>query len=186
MWRGSLPGTPGPWPPLGELGGVGVFTLLLVLGAAVAVSVAWQHVAVRAAAALAAGAWVWRMHLAASLSATGSVQLYPRTTMVVLTCLLTMAVFAALSLASRRAVEPGRSVVPWLVGVLMVSAFASSSTADRYMPNPDGLGFLAQVAQTSRLPDGTCPRYAEPEQCHEAKTVGPVAPAATPVGPPAR
>ena len=32
MWRNDLPGDVGPWPPPGELAGVGVFVLLLVVG----------------------------------------------------------------------------------------------------------------------------------------------------------
>ncbi len=40
MWRNDLPGDVGPWPPLGELAGVGVFSVLLVVGLGVAVAVA--------------------------------------------------------------------------------------------------------------------------------------------------
>jgi galactan 5-O-arabinofuranosyltransferase len=40
MWRNDLPGDVGPWPPPGELAGVGVFTLLLVVGLGAAVALA--------------------------------------------------------------------------------------------------------------------------------------------------
>jgi galactan 5-O-arabinofuranosyltransferase len=180
MWRNDLPGETGPWPPLGELAGVGVFSALLVAGLGVAVAVAGRRTAVLTLCALMAGAWVLRFAIASQMYATQTVQLYPRTTAEILFCLLLLAVLAA-RYGGRRAREAwqartaeGNGHVPrnaapvlgTLCAALLLALFMGSATADRYLPRNDGsVGLLAYVAQHVRQPDGTCPDYRGADGC---------------------
>ncbi|TQM16264.1 galactan 5-O-arabinofuranosyltransferase [Pseudonocardia kunmingensis] len=179
MWRNDLPGDVGPWPPPGELAGVGVFTVLLVVGLGLAVAVAGRRTAVLALCALMAGAWLMRFWIASQMYATLTVQLYPRTTAQILFCLLLLAVFAALY-GGRRVQEvwharfgsgdrvPARPVVTVgaLCAALLLALSMGSATADRYLPRDDGsVGLLAHVAQHVRQPDGTCPDYSVADGC---------------------
>jgi galactan 5-O-arabinofuranosyltransferase len=180
MWRNDLPGNVGPWPPPGELAGVGVFTALLVVGLGVAVAVAGRRTAVIAVGALLAGAWVLRLAIASQMYATQTVQLYPRTTAEILFCLLLMAVFAAryggkrLHDAWRARTAAGNGGVPRnatpvigaICAALLLGLSMGSATADRYLPRHDkSVGLLAYVAQHVRQPDGTCPRFSGPNGC---------------------
>jgi len=92
MWRNDRPfGAGDVWPPIGELGGVGLFTILLAAGAGVALLLAWRRTVVIAIGFSILGAWLIRMWLASQMYATETVRLYPRTTMVVLYGLLLLA-----------------------------------------------------------------------------------------------
>jgi hypothetical protein len=180
MWRNDLPGDVGPWPPPGELAGVGVFPVLLVVGLGVAVAVAGRRTAVLTLGAMLAGAWVLRFAIASQMYATQTVQLYPRTTAEILYCLLLLAVFAALY-GGRRLQDAWRTrtvagnghvprnaapLVGALCAALLLALFMGSATADRYLPRNDGsVGLLAYVAQNVRQPDGTCPAYSGPAGC---------------------
>lgn len=174
MWRNDLPGETGPWPPLGELAGVGLFTAFLIVGLGVAVAVAGRRTAVLTLCVLMASAWVMRFAIASQMYATQTVQLYPRTTAQILFCLLLLAVFAALHTGRRvhaawqaRAVAGnGRSasspapVLGALSAALLLALSMGSATADRYLPRDDGSpGLLAYVAQMVRQPDGRCSDY---------------------------
>lgn len=180
MWRNDLPGDVGPWPPPGELAGVGVFTVLLVIGLGVAVAVAGRRTAVLTAGTLLAGAWVLRLSIASQMYDTQTVQLYPRTTAEILFCLLLMAVLAA-RYGGRRLLDTWRArtvtgnghvprnatpLIGALSAALLLALSMGSATADRYLPRNDGsVGLLAYVAQNVREPDGTCPQYSGPEGC---------------------
>lgn len=161
MWRNDLPGDVGPWPPPGELAGVGVFTLLLVLGLGAAVALAGRRTAVLTVALLMAGAWVLRFHFAAQMYETQSVQLYPRTTAEILFCLIVLSVLAVRHALSRVSVPHGTPVtLGVLAAALLLALSMGSSLADRYLPRDDGsTALLAYVAQLVRQPDGTCPDY---------------------------
>jgi hypothetical protein len=180
MWRNDLPGDVGPWPPPGELAGVGVFTVLLVVGLGVAVAVAGRRTAVLTAGTLLAGAWVLRLAIAAQMYDTHTVQLYPRTTAEILFCLLLMAVLAAryggqrLQDAWRARAVTGNGSVPRnatpligaLCAALLLALSMGSATADRYLPRNDGsVGLLAYVAQQVRQPDGRCPEFSGLSGC---------------------
>jgi galactan 5-O-arabinofuranosyltransferase len=180
MWRNDLPGDVGPWPPPGELAGVGVFTVLLVIGLGVAVAVAGRRTAVLTAGTLLAGAWILRLAIASQMYATQTVQLYPRTTAEILFCLLLLLVLAAryggsrLHDAWRAHVVAGNGRVPRnatpligaLCAALLLALSMASATADRYLPRNDGsVGLLAYVAQNVRQPDGQCPRFSGPNGC---------------------
>ncbi len=166
MWRNDLPGDTGPWPPPGELAGVGVFTLLLVVGLGAAIALAGRRTVVLTAALLVAGAWVLRFSFAAQMYETGSVQLYPRTTPQILFCLVVLSVLAVRAGLARlprpSAASPSRTpvVLGGLAAALLLALSMGSSLADRYLPRDDGsTALLAYVAQLVRQPDGTCPDF---------------------------
>lgn len=192
MWRGDLPGPVGVWPPPGELGGVGLFTLVLVAGLGVAVWLAGRHSAVIGLTMLLAGAWLMRLWFAQQMFGSGSVQLYPRTTQEILYCSLILvgsAGFAAVQrlrpwwrgmreMSGHRDAEEARSATgagsalpAVVVAVLALGLFAGSATADRFMPRADGssVGFLAYTAQLVRQPDGRCPEHAG-RDCADSST----------------
>jgi hypothetical protein len=101
MMRGDLPGTPGPWPPPGELAGVGVFSLLLLAGLGVAIWLAGRRTVVLTLSLLLVGAWLMRFWFASQMYATDAVQLYPRTTPQLLYCFLLLVGFAVHFAAQR-------------------------------------------------------------------------------------
>lgn len=176
MWRNDLPGNVGPWPPPGELAGVGVFTVLLVVGLALAVAFGAARTTVITLGTLLAGAWLLRLWFASQMFATGTVQLYPRTTPEILYCLLLLSIFAVryglrraagplAALTGRddeRAVRPARVAVTIgaICAALLFGMSAGSATADRFMPRNDGsAGLLTYVAHNVRQLDGTCPQH---------------------------
>ncbi|WP_447008273.1 hypothetical protein ACRAKI_18065 [Saccharothrix isguenensis] len=174
MWRGDLPGMdPGPWPPPGELGGVGLFTLLAALGLGLAITVARQRTAVIMLASVFVGAWVLRFHFGSKMYAEQAVQLYPRSTAELLYCLLLLTGFAVYYEVRRRtAIGAPRTTGARLTGsrsaaigaftaLFVVLASAGSAIGDKYMPRTDNSpGLLAMNAQMTQLLDGTCSRYA--------------------------
>jgi galactan 5-O-arabinofuranosyltransferase len=168
MWRGDLPGMdPGPWPPPGELGGVGLFTILAVLGLGLAITVARQRTAVIMLGSVFVGAWLLRFHFGSKMYAEQAVQLYPRSTAELLYCLLLLTGFAVYYEVRRRAeagppkVDGSRSAaIGALTALLVVLASAGSAIGDRYMPRTDNTpGLLAMNAQMTRQLDGSCSRY---------------------------
>jgi len=173
MFRGDLPGNVGPWPPPGEFGGVGLFTVGLLSAVTVALWVGRSHPGVATGALLAAGGWVIRMLLASRMFETQTVQLYPRTTSAILAALLVTASFGFFvvydrlselgSLSTRNRLSPPAVAVTFFA--LAFAAVAGSSTADRYMPSESGLGVLARYSHITPLPDGSCPRFAPGTTC---------------------
>ncbi|MFY1637541.1 hypothetical protein ACN27F_30435 [Solwaraspora sp. WMMB335] len=179
MWRNDRPADVGEvWPPLGELGGVGVFTLLLAAGLGVAIALGWRRTIVVAVGACAASAWFLRMWLASEQWQTQTVRLYPRTTAVVLYCLLVLAGFGIL-LAVRAGQRAGPTaaqrprIAPvglLLIPLLFVLASAGSATVDRYLPDgrTDHTGYFAWVAHLQPYPDGRCSRWGARHGCQPA------------------
>jgi galactan 5-O-arabinofuranosyltransferase len=162
MWRGDLPGAVGPWPPLGELGGVGLFTALLALGFGASIALARSRTLVITAASLFAGAWLWRFYLAKELWATKLVQLYPRTTIELVYCGLVLTLFAGCLVIERwQRSAPADSplsmpsgAIGAVCGLLLLFASAGSSISDHYMPNNTWQpalqpGWLAYQAQST-------------------------------------
>jgi galactan 5-O-arabinofuranosyltransferase len=158
MYRGDLPGAVGMWPPLGELGGVGLFTLVLAAGLGVSVALGRARTLVITVGALFAGAWALRFCFAHALWQTKNVQLYPRTTVEILHCLLLLTVFAACLVVERlqrRAAADSPVLTPSgtigvLCALLFVFASTGSSIASHYMPDgskPLSPGWLAHQAQ---------------------------------------
>ncbi|WP_158841547.1 hypothetical protein [Saccharothrix deserti] len=171
MWRGDLQSmSPGPWPPPGELGGVGLFTLLAVVGLGLAIAVARQRTAVIMLASVFAGAWVLRFHFGSKMYAEQAVQLYPRSTAELLYCLLLLTGFAiyfgirriALDNPLRSLAGPRSVAIGAFTALFLLLASAGSSIGDRYMPRSDNSpGHLAMNSQMTMQLDGTCSRYAQ-------------------------
>ena len=143
-----------------------MFVLLLIAGLGLAVALGGRRTTVVTLGALLAGAWVLRLWLASQAYATGTVQLYPRTSAEILYCLLLLSVFAVRYGVRRfgerlpRGVSPVAVTVGGLCAALLLGLSIGSSVADRYQPRNDGsVGLLAYVAQMVRQPDGTCPDY---------------------------
>ncbi|WP_148088666.1 hypothetical protein [Saccharothrix texasensis] len=168
MWRTDLPGTTGPWPPPGEIGGVGLFTILALVGLATAIAVARSRTIVITLTCVFAGAWLLRFHFGSQMYAADAVQLYPRSTAELLYCLLLLTGFAAYYGVRRfdavtrvRAALSSPSLgLGALVAVFLLLASAGSSIGDRYMPRVDNsLGVLATASHLTRQTDGNCPAY---------------------------
>lgn len=167
MWRWDLPGSVGPWPPIGELGGVGVFTLLLATGMGVAIALGRRRVVVLAATYLMAGAWLLRLWYAQRMFETKLVQLFPRTTIEILYCALVLTGYAVYLVCERRlpaaqractggGAATGQGPLPaTLLGVIcglaLVFGSAASALADRYMPAKEQPASLGELAWTAHL-----------------------------------
>ncbi|MGZ3147115.1 hypothetical protein ACVDFE_34995 [Lentzea chajnantorensis] len=169
MTRGDMPGAePGPWPPPGELGGVGVFTIIALVGVAAAIAVGRNRTAVILLTSLFAGAWLVRFYYASTMYERDAVQLYPRSTAELLYTMLLLCGFALYFGVQR--LEGLPKLRPWLgarslriaalAGMFVLIAMAGASIGDRYMPRSDhSLGMLALASHLTRQPDGTCPAY---------------------------
>ena len=169
MWRTSFPGYLTTWPPPAELGGVGLFTVLLTLGLGVALALGRNRTIVLVLVSALASAWLVRMWLASRMFATGAVDFWPRTTFVIYYCLVALVGMAAWLAARRVAVRfpsssPSvrRSLLPVLAGCLLLFASTGSAFADHYMPGPNGTtGVLARAAHLVKLPKGECPIFGQ-------------------------
>ena len=151
MWRGGLPGTVGVWPPFGELGGVGLFTVLLAVGTGASIAYARTKTVVIGIGSIMVGTWLFRLWHAHNMYKTKLVQLYPRTTAELLYCALLLSGFA-IYFAVERARERGDSIVTkptTFIGVFAGLTFlvmsASSATIDKYMPR-DAVGDPGNMA----------------------------------------
>jgi hypothetical protein len=173
MWRNDRPGDIGSWPPPGELGYVGLFTVLLVAGIGLALWLGWRRTLVITVGLFAVSAWLMRMWLAGESYATQTVRLYPRTTMVLLYCALILTGFAVV-LAGRglRRILPAAAQwprPPWgilLIPLLMLFALTGSATIDHFMPGLRGsAGDFATDAHLQKTLDGECTLYGAQHGC---------------------
>ncbi|WP_148283101.1 MULTISPECIES: hypothetical protein [Kitasatospora] len=188
MWRDDLPGSDAmsTWPLPGELGGVGLFSLLLLLGLGVALAVGARNAVVWVAGACAASAMLMRYWFASHMERDQAVMLYPRTSAQMLYCLLVLTGVAAYLLAERyrarraglREEDAPAHAGQWLVGRRFVLAavcalgllygMAGSSTAAKYMPeDPDrgSAGQLAWHSHSQQNDNGKCSPYAPNGKC---------------------
>jgi galactan 5-O-arabinofuranosyltransferase len=158
MWRGDLPGgLLHLWPPVGELGGVGLFTVVLCAGWAASIALGARRTVVMATSWIMVGTWLLRFRHARLMWKTKMVQLYPRTTAEILYCLLILTGFAIyLYTEDKRAQAPETSPLrsAWggiaaLCGIALLVMSAGSAIVDRYMPRPEAndYGHLAYLAQ---------------------------------------
>ncbi|RAJ38845.1 galactan 5-O-arabinofuranosyltransferase [Kitasatospora sp. SolWspMP-SS2h] len=182
MWMGDLPGgyTHANWPIPGELGGVGVFTLLLLVGLGVALWLGAELPIVQVAGFFLVGTFLLRYWFASHMERDQLVQLYPRTSSELLYCCLIM-VGMAVHLAVRRISErrrsedrptrlpgsPMRAGGAALCALTLFFGLAGSATVDRFMPSDDpaSLGRLAWSAHNSQTPKGPCPKFAHGGRC---------------------
>jgi hypothetical protein len=188
MWRGALPGAwEHLWPPIGELGGVGLFTAVLCAGWGASIALGARRTAVIATSWIMVGTWLLRFHYARQMWQTKMVQLYPRTTAELLYCLLILTGFAGLLYTERRrddAPETSPLRSPWgVIGVLcgMALLFLSSGSAitDRYMPRTEDndYGHLAYLAHVTPRETQNLTRGAEVKAASTgaSATAGPAA-----------
>lgn len=154
MWRGDLPGPVGMWPPLGEMGGVGLFTLILCVGLGLSVALGRSRTPVITVGWIMAGCWLWRFWYAHFLWKTKLVQLYPRTTLEIQYCLLVLCGYAVYLLVDRfkqdaPADSPLRTpsaAIGAICAFLLLFGSVGSAISDHYMPNngqPISPGWLA-------------------------------------------
>jgi hypothetical protein len=150
MWRGALPGQyEHLWPPIGELGGVGLFTVLLCIGSGISILLGAARTAVFATFAIMAGTWLMRFRYASRMWATHMVQLYPRTTAELLYCLLVLTGFGVFLYAERvranaapdHPIRAKTAVIAELCALGLLFMFSGSAITDRYMPRSDELDY---------------------------------------------
>jgi hypothetical protein len=186
MFRNDYPGADAAiWPPTGELGGVGLFTVLLAVGLGSALALGARRSLVIVAGSCAVSAWLFRFVIASQMYETQMVQLWPRTLMQILYCLLVLcgyAVYLAFcrgrmllqalpapaSPQSRRS-GPGIPVAGGLAALALLFSSAASSTANTWMPKDQvgSAGGLTFQSHTTTTADGSCPRFAPEGKCFD-------------------
>ncbi|MFF7294442.1 hypothetical protein [Streptomyces sp. NPDC008265] len=181
------------WPVAGEMAGQTGFALLLLFAVGLGVGLALRNAMVLTAAATLAGAWLLRFWFAGNMEQSQTVQLYPRTTWIIMYCLMIMAVFGMMAVVHRGSgwaertlrrpgagtagtrVVPRRAVAQLAAGmVCAIALFATmgaSWSVNRYMPQSDttSMGIDAYRAHNVRTSDGTCPRYAADGECQKIR-----------------
>ncbi|MEU7554472.1 hypothetical protein AB0B01_19400 [Streptomyces sp. NPDC044571] len=181
------------WPAAGELAGQSGFALLLLLGVGLGLGLGLRNVMVRTAAAVLAGAWLARFWFAGRMAHDKAIQLYPRTTWIIMYCLMILAVLGVMAAVNRgsgwieRTLRPAgagpgdgrapvvpRRVVRQLAAgmVCVVALFATmgaSWSVNRYMPSADvdSMGIDAYRAHTIKQRDGSCPRFSPVKDCKD-------------------
>jgi hypothetical protein len=159
LWKGDLPGTtdPADWPPLGEIGGLGLVTIALFAGAGTALALGRKRTDVITLGTLLGTTWIWRMWTARMMFRTKLVQLWPRTTLAIIYLFLILTGLAVYLIYERRRLRaddasPLRapsSFVGALVTLTLIFGSMGSSISNRYMPYnslPRTTGWLAYLA----------------------------------------
>ncbi|MER7464420.1 hypothetical protein [Streptomyces sp. NPDC097981] len=181
------------WPVAGELAGQSGFALLLLAGVGLGLGLGLRNVMVRTAAAVLAGAWVARFWFASRMAHDKAVQLFPRTTWIIMYCLMILAVVGLMVAVDRGSgwiertlrpsgadtgaaparVVPRRVVRQLAAGMMcMVALFATmgaSWSVNRYMPSSDvdSMGIDAYRAHVIKKRDGSCPRFSPVKDCQD-------------------
>ncbi|MEU4728023.1 hypothetical protein [Streptomyces sp. NPDC023588] len=190
-WAAS---TPGPlrtvaYSPIGELGGVGLFTIVLVAGLGVALGLGLRQPLVLTLTACTGSAFLLRYWYASHMERDQVVQLYPRTSHQILYCLIALTGLAVYLAAGRiqawirahdvevplagrvrqaSASRPRSVVLGALCALGLLFGLAGSATADAFMPRDpqeNSAGQLAWYAHNVRLPNGKCPKFAQWGKC---------------------
>lgn len=186
MWRSEPEGDPGLWPPPGEIGGVGLFTLLVFLGLGVALALGLRRSLVATVALCMASTWALRHWFSSQAYHTGTAQLWQRTSYELMYCSLIIFGFAGYLVVQRvreiwvasgmRERLADKTIMPqWrrsgasaIIGafcaLMLIFGSAGSSISDKYMPakkDPDTFGYFAWQAHTTRMMNGKCPTYAK-------------------------
>jgi galactan 5-O-arabinofuranosyltransferase len=172
-WFGDTPPAGGaitPWPPLGDLGGVALFVLLLFAGLAVAVGFARHDSLVIVVGTIVASAWIMRFEIAQHMFATGTVGLWQRSAAQILYGLLVVTGYVVWH-ATRRALHSeflavqmqrlrsGGALIGVLVGTLLLFASVGDATVNAWMPAATGHGLLTQTSFSTPMLNGSCPRF---------------------------
>ncbi|MEV7596440.1 hypothetical protein AB0O91_03515 [Kitasatospora sp. NPDC089797] len=146
-----------PWR--GELAGQSAYTLLLLAGVALALGLGLRSIVVRTTAATLVSAWLLRYWFASQMAHTKSIQLYPRTTWIILYALMILAVLGLMFAVQRgtgwlrtvqrvgtdgepapvtlRPAVTGRLVAGAVCAVALFATMSASWSVDRYMPTTD-------------------------------------------------
>ncbi|WP_406737966.1 hypothetical protein OG365_14310 [Streptomyces sp. NBC_00853] len=171
------------WPAAGEMAGQSGFALLLLFAAGLGVGLGLRNIMVLTAAATLAGAWLARFWFASHMAQDKAVQLFPRTTWIIMYCLMILAVLGMMAVVDRgsgwaeRTLRPSgaapaarvvsRRVVAQLAtgmvcAIALFATMGASWSVNRYMPQSDDMtmGIDAWRAHTIKKADGTCPRFA--------------------------
>ncbi|MBD0692856.1 hypothetical protein [Streptomyces sp. CBMA123] len=183
------------WPQAGELVGQTGFAVMLIAAVGIGVGLGLRNLMVRLAAAVLAGAWLMRFWFASHMAHSQMIQLYPRTTWIIMYCLLILAVVGLMTSLERgvgwlgrlfrssgRApsagpVIPHRVVKQLTAGLIcalaLFATMGASWSVDRYMPQPEStnsMGLDAWRAHTIKKKDGTCPKYSPVAKCADIIT----------------
>ncbi|WP_033824237.1 hypothetical protein, partial [Kitasatospora sp. MBT63] len=175
------------WPVAGELAGQTGFALLLIAGVGLGIGLGLRNIAVRAAAATLAGAWLMRFWFASHMAHNKAIQLYPRTTWIIMYCLMILAVLGLMAVVDRgtgwgnRAlaakdsttqVIPGRVIRQLAAGMVcalaLFATMGASWSVNRYLPEDQSKGTMgldAWRAHTIKKPNGKCPKYSPVSRC---------------------
>ncbi|MFJ1703155.1 hypothetical protein [Kitasatospora sp. NPDC088346] len=174
------------FPDAGELAGQNAFTMLLLGAVALGIGFGLRNVVVRTAAAGLISAWLLRFWFASHMQHDQAVQLYPRTTWIIMYSLMILAVLGLMFTTQRvvgwlRAVggdAPATRIKPIVVGRLaagvlcalaLFATVGASWSANRYMPTTDigveDMGLDAYRAHFIQQQDGKCPKYAGSKGC---------------------
>ncbi|MFB8236402.1 hypothetical protein ACFC58_07585 [Kitasatospora purpeofusca] len=173
------------WPQAGEMAGQTGFALLLVAAVGIGIGVGLRSLVVRVAAAVLVGAWLMRFYYASHMAHDQMVQLYPRTTWIIMYCLIILAVTGLMAATDRgrgwversfrsvgRTAAAGpvvplrgtRQLAAGLVCALALFATMGASwSVDRYMPQNEKtntMGIDAWRAHNIKKQDGSCPKFA--------------------------
>lgn len=192
-WASDRPGTLTyqTWPVAGEMAGQSAFSLLLLLAVGLGVGLGLRSIMVRTAAAVLVGAWLIRFWFASHMAHDQAVQLFPRTTWMIMYCLMILAVLGVMAAVQRGSgwlerslrrggpaaepVIPRRTVQQLAAGlVCAIALFATmgaSWNVNRYMPSPDvnSMGIDAYRAHGLKKANGACPRFG-PKNCADVST----------------
>ncbi len=188
------------WPQAGEMAGQTGFALLLVAAVGIGIGVGLRSLVVRVAAAVLVGAWLMRFYYASHMAHDQMVQLYPRTTWIIMYCLIILAVTGLMAATDRgrgwversfRSVgrtEAAGPVVPLrgtrqlaaglVCALALFATMGASWSVDRYMPQDEKtntMGIDAWRAHNIKKQDGSCPKFAP------VKTETPQRPCADPI-----
>ncbi|MYW01591.1 hypothetical protein [Streptomyces sp. SID3343] len=199
MWRGDAPGDAGGWPPPGELGGVGVFMLILLVGLALALYLGMRRSLVLALVACLGSSWLMRLWFSSHMFQDQAVQLYPRTSIELMYCFLLVAGVSAHLAAGRLRelwtrhvrhrspaagpVAPPHSGARWrttpgmpltigaLSALLFLFGSVASSIADDFMPvEGSSMANLTYNSHILQKADGKCPTWAPKHKCERLGT----------------
>ncbi|MBP0452461.1 hypothetical protein J5Y04_23380 [Kitasatospora sp. RG8] len=182
------------WPQAGELAGQTGFGIMLIVAVGIGVGLGLRNMVVRVAAAVLAGAWLLRFWFASHMAHSQTIQLYPRTTWIIMYCLLILAVVGlmvslergagwlerTLRSSGRTADGPAiprrvtRQLAAGLIcAMALFATMGASWSVDRYMPQAEStntMGLDAWRAHTIKKKDGTCPKFSPVAKCADIIT----------------
>ncbi|WP_406184288.1 hypothetical protein [Streptomyces sp. NBC_01006] len=117
------------WPVAGEMAGQSGFALLLLFGVGLGLGLGLRNIMVRTAAAVLAGAWLARFWFAGHMAQDKAIQLYPRTTWIIMYCLMILAVLGMMAVVDRGSGWIERVLRPRSAGSVSDSASGSASAS---------------------------------------------------------